>query len=140
MIGETMFVSGLAMFLSAPLAGFLASRLDSRLMMGIGFAGFAYGTWMVTGLTAEWGFPELFWPQILRGILIMFCMVPINNIGLGTLPPKRLKNASGLFNLMRNLRGLSGLLSSIQLFCAAAIFIMHVLLNQFTRGAEKFMI
>ena len=39
----------------------------------------------------------------------MLCMVPINNIALGTLPPDRLKNASGLFNLTRNLGGAVGL-------------------------------
>ena len=30
-------------------------------------------------------------------------MVPINNLSLGTLPPDQLKNASGLYNLTRNL-------------------------------------
>jgi len=109
MIGETMFVSGIAMFFSAPLVGFLSSRLDPRLMMGIGFAGFAFGTWIATGLTADWDFWNLFWPQIFRGVSLMLCMVPINNIALGTLPPERLKNASGLFNLMRNLGGAVGL-------------------------------
>ena len=39
----------------------------------------------------------------------MMCMVPITNLALGTLPPQRLKNASGLFNLMRNLGGAIGL-------------------------------
>jgi DHA2 family multidrug resistance protein len=48
-------------------------------------------------------------PQILRGIGMMFAMVPTNNIALGTLPPDRVKNASGLFNLTRNLGGAVGL-------------------------------
>lgn len=109
MIGQTMFVSGLAMFLAAPLSGILSHKMDSRLMMSIGFAGFAWGTWKVTGMTADWDFWELFWPQILRGASLMLCMVPINNIALGTLPPSRLKNASGLFNLTRNLGGAVGL-------------------------------
>lgn len=109
MIGETMFVSGITMFLSAPLAGFLSARMDLRLMMSIGFALFAASTWLMTGLTADWDFWELFWPQILRGISLMLCMVPINNIALGTLPPEQLKNASGLFNLTRNLGGAVGL-------------------------------
>src|SRR5262249_55490340 len=34
---------------------------------------------------------------------------PINNISLGTLPPERMKNASGLYNLTRNLGGAVGL-------------------------------
>lgn len=109
MIGETMFVSGLAMFFMAPIAGRLASLLDPRVMMLAGFVGFASGTWMVTGITADWDFYELLWPQILRGTCLMMLMVPINNIALGTLPPDRIKNASGLYNLTRNLGGAVGL-------------------------------
>lgn len=109
MIGETMFVSGLSMFFMAPVAGRMASKLDPRVMMLIGFAGFAAGTWMVTGITADWDFYELLWPQILRGTCLMMLMVPINNIALGTLPPERMKNASGLYNLTRNLGGAVGL-------------------------------
>ncbi|MCF7646767.1 DHA2 family efflux MFS transporter permease subunit, partial [Pseudochrobactrum asaccharolyticum] len=52
MIGEALFVSGLAMFMTAPLAGFLSTRMDPRLMMMIGFIGFAAGTYVMTGLTA----------------------------------------------------------------------------------------
>ncbi|WP_371346783.1 DHA2 family efflux MFS transporter permease subunit [Ancylobacter sp. IITR112] len=109
MIGETMFVSGLAMFLCAPIAGRLMGKVDPRAMIGFGFAAFAVGTWQVTGLTADWDFWELLVPQILRGVGIMMAMIPINNISLGTLPPDQLKNASGLFNLMRNLGGAVGL-------------------------------
>ncbi|KPF46226.1 DHA2 family efflux MFS transporter permease subunit [Rhizobium sp. AAP43] len=109
MIGETMFVSGAAMFITAPIAGILSSKLDPRVMMMIGFGGFAIGTYMMTGITADWDFYELLVPQILRGCSLMICMVPINNLALGTLPPERMKNASGLFNLTRNLGGAVGL-------------------------------
>jgi DHA2 family multidrug resistance protein len=109
MIGEALFVSGLAMFAMAPVSGMLSRKMDPRIMMMIGFLGFAAGTWQMTKLTADWDFWELFVPQILRGASMMLCMVPINNIALGTLPPERLKNASGLFNLTRNLGGAVGL-------------------------------
>ena len=109
MIGETVFISGLAMFAGAPLAGILAGKLDLRVMLLIGFFGFAASTWMLTGMTADWDFQELFWPQALRGLSLMLCMVPINNLALGTLPPDQLKGASGLYNLMRNLGGAVGL-------------------------------
>ncbi|NTJ44912.1 DHA2 family efflux MFS transporter permease subunit [Agrobacterium larrymoorei] len=109
MIGETMFVSGLAMFFTAPIAGKLSAKLDLRIMMVIGFISFASGTWIMTHVTGDWDFYELLIPQILRGFGLMMCMVPINNIALGTLPPARIKNASGLFNLTRNLGGAVGL-------------------------------
>jgi MFS transporter, DHA2 family, multidrug resistance protein len=109
MIGQALFVSGLAMFLTAPVAGALSRKMDPRLMIMLGFLGFAAGTWRMTYLTADWDFYELLVPQILRGVSLMMCMVPINNLALGTLPPHKLKNASGLFNLTRNLGGAVGL-------------------------------
>ena len=39
MIGETMFVTGVAMFLTAPISGRLSQILDPRVMMLIGFGG-----------------------------------------------------------------------------------------------------
>lgn len=109
MIGEAVFVSGLAMFFTAPVAGYLSEKIDLRVMLLIGFLGFATSTWMLTGLTPDWDFHELLWPQVLRGISLMLCMVPINNLALGTLEPSRMKGASGLFNLTRNLGGAVGL-------------------------------
>lgn len=109
MIGETMFVSGVAMFLTAPIAGRLSTRVDPRIMIGIGFIGFAIGTWMASGITVQWGFYDLLVPQILRGMSLMFAMVTVTNVSLGTLAPMQLRGASGLFNLTRNLGGAVGL-------------------------------
>ena len=108
-IGETMFVSGLCMFATAPVAGRLSGKVDPRILMGMGFTGLAVGTWIVSGITKDWDFRELLWPQVLRGCSLMLCMIPINNVALGTLPPARMKNASGLYNLTRNLGGAVGL-------------------------------
>ncbi len=109
MIGETVFVSGLVMFLTAPIAGRLVAKVDPRYMLIAGFGMFAIGTYWMTYLTGDWDFWELFWPQVFRGAGLMTAMIPINNIALGTLPPERVKNASGLFNLTRNLGGAVGL-------------------------------
>jgi DHA2 family multidrug resistance protein len=109
MIGETLFVSGLVMFACAPIAGQLVERFDPRFVLVAGFLFFALGTWQMTALTSDWDFWELMWPQVFRGIGLMLAIVPVTNTALGTLPPERVKNASGLFNLMRNLGGAIGL-------------------------------
>ena len=109
MIGETMFVSGATMFLSAPLVGHLVTRTDPRMMLAFGFLVVALSNWEMTYVTKDWDFWQLFIPQILRGFGMMFAIVPITNVALGTLAPDRLKNASGLFNLTRNLGGAVGL-------------------------------
>jgi DHA2 family multidrug resistance protein len=108
-IGNTMFVTGVCQFLTAPIVGKLITKVDPRWMIAVGFLGFGAGTWMATDITSDWDFWELFVPQVLRGVSLMLCMVPINNLALGTMPPDRIKNASGLFNLTRNLGGAFGL-------------------------------
>jgi DHA2 family multidrug resistance protein len=109
MVGETLFVSGIAMFLTAPVVGRLGSKVDPRILLMSGFAIFAVGAWQMTYVTKDWDFAQLLWPQIFRGVGLMLAMIPITNLALGTLPPERLKNASGLFNLSRNLGGAVGL-------------------------------
>ncbi|TNB49138.1 DHA2 family efflux MFS transporter permease subunit [Martelella lutilitoris] len=109
MIGETMFVTGAFMMATAPVAGILQNKLDPRVMMGAGLGLFALCTWQMTHITAEWDYWELFWPQAGRGVALMISMIPVSNIALGTLPPQDVKNASGLFNLTRNLGGAVGL-------------------------------
>jgi DHA2 family multidrug resistance protein len=109
MIGETMFVTGITMFLVAPIVGRLMQKVDMRLIIAFGLVTFATGSYLMTGITRDYDFYELLFPQILRGIGMMCAMVPTNTIALGTLPPERVKNASGLFNLTRNLGGAVGL-------------------------------
>jgi MFS transporter, DHA2 family, multidrug resistance protein len=109
MIGETMFVTGACQFLTAPFAGRLMTKVDPRFMIATGFALFAVGTWQASFITVDWDFRELLWPQVFRGVGLMLSMVPINNLALGTMPPMKIKNASGLFNVMRNVGGAFGL-------------------------------
>jgi DHA2 family multidrug resistance protein len=108
-IGVIMAVTGVFQFLSAPLAGALSKRMDLRLMLALGLTLFGTGVYLTTTMTAEWGFAELFLPQAVRGVSLMLCFLPINTLALGTLAPDKLKNASGLYNLMRNLGGAIGL-------------------------------
>jgi len=109
MIGKTMFVSGLTMFCCAPIVGRLMTKVDPRILLGFGFSVFALGTYLASDVTKDWDFYELLLPQILRGAGMMFSMVPITNMSLATLSPERIRSASGLFNLTRNLGGAFGL-------------------------------
>ena len=109
MIGDVMFVTGITQFLFSPILGQMLRRFDLRAMIFCGLLIFAFGTYQMSFITREFDFWELFWPQVLRAFGLMLAMVPANNIALGTLPPQLMKNASGLFNLNRNLGGAVGL-------------------------------
>lgn len=108
-IGSIMLVTGLAQLAMAPVAVVLERRMDARLMTAMGFALFAIGLGMSAYQTPTTDFDEMLWPQILRGVAIMLCLLPPTRLALGNLPASQVPDASGLFNLMRNLGGAIGL-------------------------------
>jgi DHA2 family multidrug resistance protein len=108
-IGVTVFVTGLAMTVTAPIAARLSTRVDGRYVIAVGFSLFALGLWMFSGVTSQWGFGELLAPQVVRGLAILLCIVPAVGMALNGAAPSELRYASGLFNLMRNLGGAIGI-------------------------------
>jgi DHA2 family multidrug resistance protein len=77
--------------------------------MMFGLASFGLSMWGFTYITSDWTGDQLLIPQILRGFPQVFAVAPSVTLGLGSLPPARLKYASGLFNMMRNLGGAVGI-------------------------------
>jgi DHA2 family multidrug resistance protein len=108
-IGETMFVTGLTMFISAPIVARILTKVDARIIIGVGMVMFAAGAWLAADITKDWDFWELLVPQVLRGAALIMCMVSINSVAIASLPQAEMKNASGLYNLMRNSGGAVGL-------------------------------
>ena len=108
-IGIMMIVIGAFQFISGPIAGQLEKRMDGRLMMALGLSMYGAAFWLYSNMTAESGFAQLFWPQMFHGMAIVISFLPITALALGTLSPTEVQNASGLYNLMRNLGGAIGL-------------------------------
>src|SRR5271167_4290092 len=108
-IGTTVFVVGCAQLLSTVIAARLSERVDRRLVITVGLLLFAFSLWLSSHLTTQWGFAELFWPQIVRGLAVMLCIVPSVGMALSSFQGAELRYASGLFNLMRNLGGAIGI-------------------------------
>jgi DHA2 family multidrug resistance protein len=108
-IGWTVFSTGVFQLLAIPVYTYCARRVDLRWLLMIGLACFAVGIWSFTPITHEWGWRELLLPQALRGFAQQFAIAPTVTLTLGGLAPERLRLASGLFNLMRNLGGAIGI-------------------------------
>jgi DHA2 family multidrug resistance protein len=108
-IGEIMLVTGAAQLLTAPIAVALERRVDARLLTTFGFVLFGAGLAASAFETGQTDFRQMFWPQIARGVAIMFCLLPPTRLALGRLEDSQVPDASGLFNLMRNLGGAIGL-------------------------------
>jgi DHA2 family multidrug resistance protein len=107
--GIAIFSTGAASLLGVPVYVTLARKIDTRWLMMFGLASFAGAMWLFSFITHDWGGDQLLIPQILRGFPQVFAVAPAVTLGLGSLSPERLKYASGLFNMMRNLGGAVGI-------------------------------
>ena len=104
-IGKIMIVMGVAQLIMAPIAAIAEKRLPQKLLIALGFALFASGLLSNSGMNFESDYQAHFWPQIGRGAAVLLCLLPITSMALEHLPAHAVANASGVFNLMRNLGG-----------------------------------
>ncbi|MGH6969233.1 MAG: DHA2 family efflux MFS transporter permease subunit [Stellaceae bacterium] len=107
--GVAIFSTGIASLVGVPIYVALSRKVDLRWLMMFGLASFGLAMWAFSFITHDWGSNQLLLPQILRGFPQVFAVAPAVMLGLGSLPPARLKYASGLFNMMRNLGGAVGI-------------------------------
>lgn len=108
-IGQIMMVMGITMFISSPFVGAVLPRFDARKTIFIGLTVAASGVFLNSNLTVQSDFDYFFWPQILRGMGLMLCLIVMSQLAMATLPLQQIKGASALYNLTRNIGGAIGL-------------------------------
>jgi DHA2 family multidrug resistance protein len=100
---------GLGAIAIMPAAAFLSSRIDNRWLIAVGFSVLgATAIWMAH-LTLDISQWSLTWPIILSGVGSGLVFVTLSTLAMGTLRKDELGNASGLFNLFRNIGGSVGI-------------------------------
>jgi DHA2 family multidrug resistance protein len=107
-IGRVFLVSGFSQIFLMPLIGRMVSRVDPRRMLVGGIVGVSVSLWMNAHLTNEAGFWDLTKPMFIRSISLGFIFIPISMLALSDLPHAQRGNATGLFNLTRELGGSIG--------------------------------
>ena len=107
--GYAMIPRGLGALIAMPLAGRLVGKIQGRWLVAGGFLSFGLASLALTHLTLDESRSLLFWPLFFSGVAIAFMFVPLNTLALGALPPEQIGNASGIFNLMRNVGGSVGI-------------------------------
>jgi len=116
LLGYTAFTAGLAVaprglgaILGMPVIGALSNKVDPRILLTFGFIVFGLTTLYFGNVTLGLSPTTLFLPILITGFGLSFVFVPINSAAYGTLKNTQIGNASGLFNLMRNVGGSIGI-------------------------------
>ena len=107
--GYAMIPRGLGAVLAMPIAGKLVGKVQGRYLAAGGFLSFGAAAFFLARISLDLSPWVLFWPLFLSGVSIAFMFVPLNTIALGSLKPEQIGNASGIFNLMRNVGGSVGI-------------------------------
>ncbi len=108
-IGHIMMVTGIVMFCFAPFLAWLIPNFDTRKTVFVGMVLAGFGVWLNSHLSIHSDYDFMFWPQIYRGIGLMICLIVVSHLAMSTLPLSKVADASGIYNLMRNIGGAVGL-------------------------------
>jgi len=96
---------GLGAICIMPIIGILTGKIDNRYLIFTGFLVFALTSLWMGDLSLDISPSSMLWPIIVSGAGAGMVFVPLSTIAMGTLKNEQIGNASGLFNLMRNVGG-----------------------------------
>jgi MFS transporter, DHA2 family, multidrug resistance protein len=100
---------GIGAVLVMPVIAVLTTRLDNRWLIAFGFGLFALTAKWMASLTLQISQWSLLGPIILSGVAAGLVFVPLSTTAMGTLKNEEIGNASGLYNLLRNVGGSIGI-------------------------------
>ena len=89
--------------------GRLIGKVSNRILISFGFFLLAISCFYLGSINLDVGVAYVIWPTILNGISLSFIFVPLTTATMGHLRQDQMGNASGIFNLMRNLGGSVGI-------------------------------
>ncbi len=100
---------GMGAVCSLLVVGWLVSRIDARLLIGLGFLILTYAVSEFGNINLEMATRNVMWPNVISGLAMGFIFVPLTITSMGALPNEQMGNAAGVYNLMRNLGGSIGI-------------------------------
>ncbi len=115
-LGYTAFTAGLVVgprgigsFIGSPVIGILGTHFDNRKLLSAGFIGFGVCSLYFGTVNLDIGPTTLLIPILVTGFALSFVFVPLANLATSTISREEMGNATGLFNMLRNIGGSIGI-------------------------------
>src|ERR1700733_12782024 len=145
LLGYTAFTAGIVVaprgigaICGMPIIGYLSNKVDPRWLLTLGFFTFGMTTLYFGNVTLELSPTTLLVPILITGFGLSFVFVPISTAAYGTLRTDQIGNASGLFNLMRNIGGSIGISIATTLLTRRAAGHQNEIINSVPRSGQQF--
>jgi DHA2 family multidrug resistance protein len=107
--GLTLSPRGFGSIAGMLIVGRIIGLIDMRILIAVGFAILTYATYVLGTLNLNIASSNVTWPNVFNGFGTALIFVPLTTLTMGTLRNEQIGNATGIFNLMRNLGGSVGI-------------------------------
>jgi DHA2 family multidrug resistance protein len=107
--GMVLAPGGVATLITMPFVGAYIQRYDGRWVVFAGLLVGAYSMYLMQGFTLDASYWDFVWPRVILGVGLAMIFVPLTTVTLSTISKEEMGNATGIFNLLRNIGGSVGI-------------------------------
>ncbi|MDH4233459.1 MAG: DHA2 family efflux MFS transporter permease subunit, partial [Nitrospirota bacterium] len=106
--GMVLGPGGLATLIAMPIAGRLVTKVNPKGLLAFGIIVSAWSTHLMSQFSLSADFNVIIWPRIVLGVGMGFLFIPLTTLTMSEIRNEDMANATGIYNLLRNLGGSFG--------------------------------
>lgn len=136
--GMVMAPGGVATLLTMPFVGAMLQKRDGRKIVLTGLIISASAMFLMQGLNLQASYWAFVWPRIVLGVGLAMIFVPLTTVTLSGIARQEMGNATGVFNLLRNIGGSVGIAIAATLLSRLSQFYQTSLVSHITPYNQVF--
>ncbi len=113
--GWALAFGGIGSLLIMPVVGRLTTIIDSRILIFVGLVINAFAVYLMSLYNTQIDFATAWWPRFVPGLRPGATFVGLTTLTMARISQEKMGNATGIFNLMRNLGGSFGIAAATTL-------------------------
>ncbi|HET6419346.1 MAG TPA: DHA2 family efflux MFS transporter permease subunit, partial [Geobacteraceae bacterium] len=107
--GMVLAPGGVATLITMPFVGAYIQKHDGRWVVLAGLLIGSLSMFQMHDFTLYASYWDFVWPRVILGVALGMIFVPLTTVTLSTIPKEEMGNATGMFNLLRNIGGSVGI-------------------------------
>ncbi|MGQ9688183.1 MAG: DHA2 family efflux MFS transporter permease subunit [Desulfobaccales bacterium] len=130
--GWALAYGGVGSLMILPIVGRLTQVMDGRWLVGVGLLINMYAVYLMSNYNTQIDFGTAWWPRFIQGFGLGTTFVSLTTLTMSRISQEKMGNATGIFNLMRNLGGSFGIAVAATLLSRRAQFHQSHLVERLT--------
>jgi DHA2 family multidrug resistance protein len=136
--GASLAYGGVGSLIIMPIVGRLTTVVDSRWLVGIGLLINAASVYLMSLFNTQVDFATATWPRFIQGFGLGMTFVSLTTLTMSRISQENMGNATGIFNLMRNLGGSFGIAAATTILSRRSQFHQSRLVERLNPLSQPF--